>query len=84
MEEAKKLLGAVTISPKIIAEVEAEVKDIGEFKKKIEAYTRANIRDVTDQTAQCLMDDLFSNPPSMFPLFFVRRETERTVVQKIV
>lgn len=55
-----------------------------EFKKKIEAYTRANIRDVTDQTAQCLMDDLFSNPPSMFPLFFVRRETERTVVQKIV
>ena len=36
MEEKQKLLGAVSISPKIIEEVEQQVKDIGGFKKKIE------------------------------------------------
>ena len=35
MEEAKKLLGSVAISQKIIEEVQAQVKDIGGFKKKI-------------------------------------------------
>jgi type II secretory ATPase GspE/PulE/Tfp pilus assembly ATPase PilB-like protein len=48
MEEAKKLLGSVTISPKIIGEVNAEVKDIAGFKKKIEEYLVQNITELLD------------------------------------
>ncbi|MCX6718204.1 MAG: GspE/PulE family protein [Candidatus Staskawiczbacteria bacterium] len=48
MEENKKLLGSVTISPKIIGEVEKEVKDIAGFKKKIEEYVAGNITELLD------------------------------------
>jgi len=48
MEEQKKLLGIVTISPKIIAEVESQVKDIGGFKKKIEEYIVQNVTELLD------------------------------------
>jgi type IV pilus assembly protein PilB len=48
MEEAKKLLGSVTVSPKIIEEVEAQVKDIGGFKKKIQEYLAENITELLD------------------------------------
>jgi len=48
MEEAKKILGSVTISSKIIDEVNAEVKDIAGFKKKIEGYLLESITDLLD------------------------------------
>ncbi|MCX6723912.1 MAG: GspE/PulE family protein [Candidatus Staskawiczbacteria bacterium] len=48
MEENKKLLGAVTISPKIIDETEAQVKDLAEFKKKIEEYLVGNVTELLD------------------------------------
>src|SRR3989344_828937 len=48
MEEAKKLLGAVAISPKVIEEVEAQVKDIGGFKKKIQEYLVKNVTELLD------------------------------------
>ena len=38
MEEAKKLLGSVAISSKIIGEIDAQVKDITGFKNKIQEY----------------------------------------------
>jgi type II secretory ATPase GspE/PulE/Tfp pilus assembly ATPase PilB-like protein len=48
MEEAKKLLGSVTISPKVIEEVKAQVNDIAAFKKKIEEYLVQNITELLD------------------------------------
>ena len=48
MEETKKLLGSVAISPKIIEEVKAQVKDIGGFKKKIEEYLVQNVTELLD------------------------------------
>ncbi len=48
MEETKKLLGSVTISPKIIDEVETQVKDIEGFKKKIQEYLVENITELLD------------------------------------
>ena len=48
MDEIKKLLGSVTISPKIIEEVTAEVKDIAGFKKKIEKYLVENVTELLD------------------------------------
>ncbi|MGA2417980.1 MAG: GspE/PulE family protein [Candidatus Staskawiczbacteria bacterium] len=48
MEENKKLLGAVAISPKIIGEVQAQVKDISGFKKKIEEYLLQNVTELLD------------------------------------
>lgn len=48
MEEAKKLLGAVAISPKIMGEVAKEVKDIAGFKKKIEEYLVQNVTELLD------------------------------------
>ena len=48
MEEAKKLLGAVSISPKIIEEVKKDVKDIAGFKKKIEEYLSQNVTELLD------------------------------------
>ncbi len=48
MDETKRLLGSVTISPKIIEEVETQVKDIGEFKKKIQEYFTQNVTELLD------------------------------------
>ncbi|MDP3883203.1 MAG: GspE/PulE family protein [Candidatus Staskawiczbacteria bacterium] len=48
MEETKKLLGSVTISPKIIEESEKDVKDIAGYKKKIEEYLAQNITELLD------------------------------------
>jgi len=45
---AKKILGSVTISPKIIEEVKNKVKHIGDFKKKIEEYTLQSITELLD------------------------------------
>jgi type II secretory ATPase GspE/PulE/Tfp pilus assembly ATPase PilB-like protein len=38
MQDSKKILGAVTINPTIIQEVNNEVKNIADFKKKVEQY----------------------------------------------
>jgi len=48
MEETKKLLGSVTVSPKIIEETDAQVKDIGGLKKIIEEYIVTNITELLD------------------------------------
>src|SRR3989344_2351126 len=48
MEEAKKLLGSVAVSPKIIEETDTQVKDIAGFKKKIEEYIVTNITELLD------------------------------------
>jgi len=48
VEETKKLLGSVSISPKTIEEVEKEVKDIGGFKKKVEEYLSQSVTDLLD------------------------------------
>lgn len=48
MAELKKLLGSVTISPKIIEDIEAHVKDIAAFKVKIKDYLTENITELLD------------------------------------
>ena len=48
MEETKRLLGSVTISPKIIEEIEAQVKDSGGFKNKINEYLAGNVTELLD------------------------------------
>jgi type II secretory ATPase GspE/PulE/Tfp pilus assembly ATPase PilB-like protein len=48
MEDTKKLLGLVTISPKIVEEMKVQVTDIGGFKKKIEEYLVENITELLD------------------------------------
>ncbi|MEK6897522.1 MAG: GspE/PulE family protein, partial [Nanoarchaeota archaeon] len=48
MEETKKLLGSISVSPKIIEEVTAQVKDITGFKKKIQDYLIENVTDLLD------------------------------------
>ncbi len=48
MEETKKLLGSVTISQKVIEEVEAQVKDINGFKNKINEYLAENVTELLD------------------------------------
>jgi type II secretory ATPase GspE/PulE/Tfp pilus assembly ATPase PilB-like protein len=48
MEEARKLLGSVTISPKIVEEIEAQVKDIEGLKKKINEYLVGNVTELLD------------------------------------
>lgn len=48
MEETKKLLGSVTISPQIIEEVEAGIKDIAGLKSKVEEHLTGNVTDVLD------------------------------------
>jgi len=47
-ELGKKLLGSVTITPKIIEETNAQVKDIVGFKKKIEEYIPQNVTELLD------------------------------------
>ncbi len=41
-------MGSVAISPKIVEETEAQVKDIGGFKKKIEEYLVENVTQLLD------------------------------------
>jgi type II secretory ATPase GspE/PulE/Tfp pilus assembly ATPase PilB-like protein len=48
MEEQKKILGSVAISPKIIEETKKDVTDIIGFKKKIEEYLEQNITELLD------------------------------------
>lgn len=48
MEETKKLLGSVTISPKVIEEVTGQVKDISGYKKKIEEYILGSVTELLD------------------------------------
>jgi len=48
MTEEKKLLGSVTISPKVIEEIEGQVKDIEGFKKKIHEYRTENVTELLD------------------------------------
>jgi type IV pilus assembly protein PilB len=48
IEENRRLLGSVTISPKIIEEIKSQVKDIGQFKKKIEEYIPQSVTDLLD------------------------------------
>jgi type II secretory ATPase GspE/PulE/Tfp pilus assembly ATPase PilB-like protein len=48
MDEIKKLLGSVTISPKIIQEVDAEIKELVGFKKKIQDYLAGNVTELLD------------------------------------
>ena len=48
MDETKKLLGSVTVSPKIIEEIEAQVKDVEAFKTKIHEYLVENVTMLLD------------------------------------
>jgi len=48
MEDDKKILGSVEISEKIAAEVLKDVKDITEFKKKIEEHLLQNTTELLD------------------------------------
>ncbi|OGZ78971.1 MAG: hypothetical protein A2358_04485 [Candidatus Staskawiczbacteria bacterium RIFOXYB1_FULL_37_44] len=48
MEDVKKLLGSVAISPKIIEETDKGVKDIEGFKNKIEEYLSQNVTELLD------------------------------------
>jgi len=48
MEQNKKLLGSVTISPKIIEEVTAQVKDIEAYKNIIKKYLVENVTELLD------------------------------------
>lgn len=48
VEEAKKILGSVSISPKAIEEVKKDVKDIAGFKKKLEEYLTQSVTDFLD------------------------------------
>ena len=48
MVDTKKLLGSVSISPKIIEEVGAQVKDIEGFKNKIKEYVAENVTELLD------------------------------------
>jgi len=43
MEETKKILGSVTIDPRIIEEADSQVKDTQGYKKKIEEYLGENV-----------------------------------------
>jgi len=47
-DQNKKILGSVTISPKIIEEVKNDVKNIGDFKKKIDAYLTKSVTELLD------------------------------------
>lgn len=48
MEEVKKILGSVAISPEIIEEVKTQVKNIGDFKKKIEEHLTQSVTALLD------------------------------------
>jgi len=48
MEEAKKLLGSVTISPAVIEEVKKGVKNIAGFKEKLEGHLAQSVTELLD------------------------------------
>jgi len=48
IEDTKKILGSVAISPKIIEEVKSEVKDIAALKEKVKEYQTSNTTDLLD------------------------------------
>jgi len=47
-DQNKKILGSVTISSKIIEEVKNDVKNIGDFKKKIDACLTKSVTELLD------------------------------------
>ena len=48
MQEAKKLLGSVEISPEIIAELQKDVRGVSAFKEKIEKRLTGDITALLD------------------------------------
>ena len=48
MEDEKKLLGSIEISEKIIEETKKDIKNISDFKKKIEEYLLQNVTELLD------------------------------------
>jgi type II secretory ATPase GspE/PulE/Tfp pilus assembly ATPase PilB-like protein len=48
MEETKKILGSVSISPKIIEEINNDVKNITDFKTKIQNYINQSVTELLD------------------------------------
>lgn len=48
MEDAKKILGSVSISPETITEIENEVKNLADFKTKVEEYLAKNTTQLLD------------------------------------
>jgi hypothetical protein len=48
MIDDTRVLGSVTVSSKVIEEVTNQVKDITDYKEKIEEYFTANITDLLD------------------------------------
>ncbi len=48
MTDIKKLLGSVTISPNVIEEIDAQVKDIVGLKEKIKEYLTRNVTELLD------------------------------------
>jgi len=48
MEEQKKLLGSVAISPQVIEETKKEVRDINGLKKKVENYMPGSVTELLD------------------------------------
>jgi len=48
MEDAKKVLGAVTITPEIIADINAHVNHVADFKKKVQDSIAGNTTNLTD------------------------------------
>jgi len=47
-ESSKKLLGSVTISSKVIEEIEKDVNNIEDFKKKVQDYSSQSITELLD------------------------------------
>jgi len=45
---SQKLLGSVTISPEIFEQVKKEVKNVSDFKKKVEAFLDQKVTDLLD------------------------------------
>lgn len=48
MEEAKKILGSVTITPAIIEEADREIKDVAAYQKKIQEYASKSVTELLD------------------------------------
>ena len=69
MEETKKLLGSVTVSPKIVEEIETQVKDIESFKIKIEEYLIKNVTELLDVIRGAPLKGVLSHPKLLAALF---------------
>ena len=48
MDDEKKILGSIEISEKIIEETKKDIKNIADFKKKIEEYLLQNVTELLD------------------------------------